>query len=390
MTKSNPFDPATLLASDAYRLTLQATLQPVAGIERFQPAGFPEIGHVIYDSLKFASDGRADKVCIVDSAASMANHLETVCLDGPFGAALAPELTGLPHVACVTDNVTGGGRRLVVTTLSEGHRLASSLFTDKRSVLIENGQPGTRNFGAQLMEEFGLVHLGTRSHPLPQDWWNVFKTIFKYDPNSLVHGIFFPAMGIKIPRVLTAHLEAFGAARVPSAGVKFDKLFMTTSGQPIFPVDDETAREIRATFIIDLALLRSFGRTEKKDKQEVAHGLVDTQKQFLVGFALWKIGRLLRKPFRYRSRCDLELVGIRRVDDGADATLSIDDFGIKIDALLENAFSSDTREKDGRVTQVYWKADEIFRKAKEKAKVSGEAQTADEEKEEETGESGEE
>jgi len=378
MNNSNPLDPAVLLSSDAHRLTIQATLQPVAGIERFQPAGFPEIGHVIYDSPKLASDGRPDKVCIIDSAASMANHLETVCLDGSFGATLAPELAGLPYVECVTDNSSGGGRRLVVTTLSEGHRLASSLFTDDRSRLIENGQPGSKIFGTQLLDEFGLVDLGKRSHPLPQDWWNVFKTIFKYDPNSLVHGILFPAMGIKISRVLTAHLEAFGAARVPSAGVKFDKLLMTTSGQPIFAVDEETAREIRATFVIDLALLRSFGRD--------GSGLSDAQKQFLLGFALWKIGRLLRKPFRYRSRCDLQLVDVRRADPGTDGTLKIEDFDIKVSDLLTNAFESDTRDKDQRVTQVYWKADEIFRKAKEKAETPEEGQPAGDEEEEETGE----
>ena len=153
----------------------------------------------------------------------------------------------------------------MVTTFSEGHRLASSLFTDeKNSRLLKGGKRSNENLGTNLLNEFGLVDLGKRSHPLPQDWWNVFKTIFKYDPNSLVHGIFFPAMGIRIPRLLTAHLEAFGAARVASAGVKFDKLLMTTSGQPIFAVDEETAREIRATFVIDLALLRSFGRIMAK------------------------------------------------------------------------------------------------------------------------------
>jgi CRISPR-associated protein Csb1 len=236
------------------------------------------------------------------------------------------------------------------------------------------------------MEEFGLVDLGKRSHPLPQDWWNVFKTIFKYDPNSLVHGILFPAMGIKIPRVLTAHLEALGAARVTSAGVKFDKLLMTTSGQPIFAVDEETAREIRATFIIDLALLRSFGRTENKNGTEIVYGLSELQKLFLLGLGLWKIGRLLRKPFRYRSRCDLELVSVRRVDVGAADPLKIQDFEIRINDLLNSAFQGDQREN--RVTQVYWKPDEIFKKAKEKAATPDEAQA--EEEEEGAGESGEE
>lgn len=379
----NPLDAATLLASKEHRLTLQATLEPVAGVDRFQPAGFPEIGHVIYDSPK--RDGQSDKVCIVDSAASMANHLETVCFDGPFGSVLATELAGLPYVECVTDNGTAGCYRLVLTTLSEGHRLASSLFTDERSKLIKDGVPGNENLGTKLLSEFGLVDLGKRSHPLPQDWWNVFKTIFKYDPNSLVHGILFPAMGIKIPRLLTAHLEAFGAERVASAGVKFDKLLITTSGQPIFAVDEETAREIRATFVIDLALLRSFGRTDEKESKKVVHGLSDAQKELLLGLALWKIGRLLRQPFRFRSRCDLHLSTLRRADSDIADELKIESLQVDIGAQIKAAYFPDANKVLSQVTQVYWPAGEIFKKAKEKADTP-ESQTAGDEPEEEAGE----
>lgn len=129
-----------------------------------------------------------------------------------------------------------------------------------------------------------MQDLGEKNPSAPATWWNVFRTIFRYDPNSLVHGILFPAMGIKLSRVLTAHLEAFGADRVGLSGVKFDKLGKTTSGQPIFSVDKETAREIRATCVIDLSLLRSFGNG--------TNGLNDNQKLFLLELALWKIGRL--------------------------------------------------------------------------------------------------
>ena len=61
-------------------LIIQAEMGVAAGLDRFQPAGFPEVGHVIYDAPR--SDGRSEKVCIVDSPASMANHLEQVCLAG--------------------------------------------------------------------------------------------------------------------------------------------------------------------------------------------------------------------------------------------------------------------------------------------------------------------
>ena len=117
---------------------------------------------------------------------------------------------------------------------------------------------------------------------------NVFSTIFRYDPNSLVHGILFPSLGIKIPRILTAVMEAFGAARVASSGVKFDRIGKTNSGQPIFAVDEETASEIRATFVKDWRYSRSFGHA--------GYGLTLSQKQLLLDFALWKIDRHWRRP----------------------------------------------------------------------------------------------
>ena len=60
--------PAEVLDGES-PLILTATLEPIAG-DRFQPAGFPEIGHVIYKAPR--KDGSVEHVCIVDSAASMA------------------------------------------------------------------------------------------------------------------------------------------------------------------------------------------------------------------------------------------------------------------------------------------------------------------------------
>ena len=51
-------------------LIVQAQMGIAAGLDRFQPAGFPEVGHVIYDAPR--SDGHSEKICIVDSPASMA------------------------------------------------------------------------------------------------------------------------------------------------------------------------------------------------------------------------------------------------------------------------------------------------------------------------------
>ena len=308
---TKPLQPQLLAADGPVCLILTAQLVPVGGTDRFQPAGFPEVGHVIYDAPR--KDGRKEKVCIVDSPASMANHLEQVCLAGEGTIDLHSELTGLPHVVCVTDSEfeTRDGEIVpnkgatkdspVVSTLTEGHRLASDYFLDARKVT--RGEPSEKTLREELREAFKIVEVKkdkTYFIP-PATWWNIYKAIFNFDPNSLVHGVMFAKEQIKISRLLTAHLEAFGAARVGGSGVKFDRLGKTTSGQPIFAVDEETAEEIRATFILDLALLRSYGRDDPGEK-----GLTTIQKQLLLDLALWKIAQLVKRPFRYRTQCFLK------------------------------------------------------------------------------------
>lgn len=318
-------------------LIIRAWFEPLAEMDRFQPTGFPEIGHVIYDAPR--DGGTVEKVCIVDSAASMANHLETVCLDGPTGG-LHPELVGLPYVQCVTDR---GGQpdkddpldTLVCTTLTEGHRLASDYFLEglvdcqwqpdeKKTVRADNKKEKTaiaywvgKRFRDKLRDEFGIKEVKKDSTYFiwPDAWWSIYKTLFKYDPNSLVHGVLFAKEQIKISRLLTAHLEALGAARVGSSGVKFDRLGKTTSGQPLFAVDEETASSIVATFILDLALLRSYGRMTGQNGNEVTKGLHDRQKRLLLDLAIWKIRQLLNSPFRFRSGCHLQCRGFAWSDN---------------------------------------------------------------------------
>lgn len=352
-------DAAKLLATpDLHRLVLRATLTPVTG-DRFQPAGFPEIGHVLYDAPRPGQT--TEKVCILDSAASMANHLEAVCRAGQFDSGLHPDLTGLPHVQCWTDDGQGNGlKSLVVTSLSEGHRLASSYFLEAM-VVGADGDATKDPFGPALLAQLGLRDLKKKTHPLVDQWWGVFTTLFRYDPNSLVHGVLFPAWGIKLPRLLTAQHEAFGAARVGSSGVKFDHLGKTTSGQPIFAVDEETAHEIRATFVIDLSLLRSFGRDDSGNEKN-SIGLTQDQKIFLLEFALWKIDRLLAAPFRFRSNCDLESKRLEWLGDAGSferATLNVN-----IKKALERAYTGNSQV----VTKVYYPSSELFKPGRDEDK----------------------
>jgi CRISPR-associated protein Csb1 len=153
--------------------------------------------------------------------------------------------------------------------------------------------------------------------------------------------------------VLTAHLEAFGAERVDRSGVKFDRLGRTTSGQPIFAVDDATAREIRATFVIDVALLRSFGR--QNGKQTL--GLAEDQKEFLAALALWKIRSLLSSPFRFRSGCHLQLVSLKQ----AESLVEID---LDIQAAINKAGFRDAKSNPV-VTDIFWPRTELYKEAPE-------------------------
>jgi CRISPR-associated protein Csb1 len=427
MKMNNELTPDDLIAhSGPTCLIIKARLEPVGNQDRFQPAGFPEVGHVIYDAPR--GNGHKEKVCIIDSAASMANHLESVCMAGPNDTELHPDLRGLPYVVCITDRkfaVEGEGIKLnpddprdkvVVTSLTEGHRVASDYFLDglldpkwveekKEAKQKRGGGQGEKTipahwegkvFRERLREEFGITEVRKNEKYFihPEDWWAIYKTVFKYDLNSLVHGILLAKEQIKISRLLTASLEAFGAARVGRSGVKFDRLGKTLSGQPIFAVDEETADEIRATFIFDLALLRSYGRS--------GNGLSDTQKKLLLGLALWKIKRLLAQPFRFRSQCYLKCAGVEITADGDSAKVATEQPRAK-EASSEQKASQDgpllppllTDLKIGqlieacnfegeRVTKVYYPADELFKVGKE----GEEPQEASDETNESLGEEG--
>jgi CRISPR-associated protein Csb1 len=367
--------PADVLQGES-PFVLTAHLEPVAGLDRFQPAGFPEIGHVIYKAPR--KNGVEEPICIVDSPASMANHLESVCLRGAHDLDLVDDLADMPYVRCVTGAIEDGRlnrREAVVTSLTEGHRIASTYFLEGRT-LSGDGKPSNGKFIEALTNEFGIVLPGSKkAHPPAEKWWDVFKTIFQYDPNSLVHGVLFPQWNIKIPRFLTAHHEAFGAARVDRSGVKFDRLGNTTSGQPIFAVDDAVAQKIRATFVLDASLVRSFGR--KNGEKQL--GLNDQQKQFLIALALWKIQRLLTTPFRFRSGCHLTLQknGLKTGNDPVEIVVDVKD------AIKNADFATDPR-----ITDVYWRREELYREGEEtQDNAQGAGDNADQAENEEEDES---
>jgi CRISPR-associated protein Csb1 len=276
---------------DQPRLLLKAALQPLQGT-RFQPTGFPDLGAATYDG----PDGK--KMLLVESAQSMANRLELVCWDSVANDWVAP-LKGLPVVK-VKDKA---GQPLTNSVL-EAHRL--------NSVYIKRA-------------EGGKLHLALANEIQPEanrplQIQRVAEALLKYDANSLIHGAFLETIDgrARIPRALTAFIEAEDVATAASGGVKNDRIDPTGTmkmpeslkgvdtkgddgrqGNVPFHREEFTGR-ITVFFNLDLALIRGFG-------------LGDDVEKLLTSLALFKIQKFLRDGLRLRTACDLELSGTLEV-----------------------------------------------------------------------------
>ena len=121
---------------DEPRLLVEAALEPVQG-GRFQPTGFPNLGHAVYES----PDGQGQLV-LVESAQSMANRLEAVCWD-EVADDWTQALKGLPVVKVIDE----GGKPLT-NSLLEAHRLNSPYILegkDKSVVeMLKSRRPSVR------------------------------------------------------------------------------------------------------------------------------------------------------------------------------------------------------------------------------------------------------
>ena len=271
------------------RVLVEADLQPMQG-QRFQPTGFADLGAAVYT----LPDGT--RMLLVESAQSMANRLEATILT-PEGE-LVPELAGLSYVK--TRLHGKDVPEITVSTLTEAHRLASPfIITDKA-------------FQKRFCEEAAY---DAKAH---LNWHRINAALFKYDVNSLLHGVFLSTVEggrIKSPRLLSAFIEASNVREAVSGGVKnsFDPsgtIRHTDMDKDVYsnvPYQrtEFTAERITACFNLDVAGIRALGMPE--DAQEL-----------LACLALFKVRRLLDGGLRLRTACDLRLVGEPRLQ-GMDA-----------------------------------------------------------------------
>lgn len=290
--------PVDLTALDgAPRLLLEAGLEPVQGT-RFQPTGFPNLGHAVYDS----PDGHG-RMVLVESAQSMANRLEAVCWDDVADDWVAP-LRGLPVVKVVD----GKGQRFTNSVL-EAHRINSEYIARSEKFKETVGKA----IGFQKDKPFDV-----RKQLVP--------ALLRYDVNSLVHGVFLEEIAgvIRLPRTLSAFIEASHANVAASGGVKINRAAATLKkGEGNVPYTrDEYTGQIVAYFNLDLRQIHAFG-------------LGDEAERLLIMLALFKIRKFLVEGLRLRTACDLDVRGVTVTrPDGFDLP-ELGDVEAELPALIE-------------------------------------------------------
>lgn len=272
---------------------LDVRMQPLAGA-RFQPTGFPDVGPALFQRPVGAEGWQ--ECLLVESAQSMANHLEATAWDEGQQDAVA-EFAGLPYV-----RVIGADGAYLTSSRTEAHRLAAGFVKD--SSLAGVGMKDV------LRERLGLRD----DSPLAPR--HIARAVFALDPMCLVHGVFFAENAKvwpgqpKIARAVTAFVEAHDVRPAISGGVKRDEVRHSTGetggaaegyGFVPFHRTEYVARDIVASFALDLDQLASYGLPEP------ATALLATA-------ARWEIRRLLDGGFRPRTACDLTVVDPSAVD----------------------------------------------------------------------------
>lgn len=310
--------------ADHPRLLLEARLQPLQGT-RFQPTGFPDLGAATYKGPGGGSD-----MLLVESAQSMANRLEVVCWDEAADDWVEP-LRGLPVVKVV--DVEG---EPLTNSVLEAHRLNSPYILEGKDQSVLN------MLKRELAEmEEGMV-----------DIRQLARTLIRVDTNAALHGVFLAKKDLaggrlRLPRALSAFIEAEDVGVAASGGVKNDRVNpsgVTAKGFGNVPFarDEYVSPKITAYFNLDLAQIRGFG-------------LPDSAESLLIALALFKIRRFLRTGLRLRTACDLEAVELRVTRPSGFAVPTEDELAAELPSLIARVAAEDGLLNDPPVTTVTYR-----------------------------------
>lgn len=312
----------------APRLLIEAQLRPVQGT-RFQPTGFPDLGAASYDG----PDGR--RMLLVESAQSMANRLETVCWDG-VNNDWVEALKGLPVIKVVD----GKGEPLTNSVL-EAHRTNSPYILEGKDTRVLD----------MLKKELAGVEEGA------VDIRKLAAVLLRCDTNALLHGVFLAKSDLaggrlRLPRVVSAFIEAEDVREAQSGGVKNDAVNPSGDtargfGNVPFSRTEFASPKITAYFNLDLAQVRGFG-------------LGAAAEELLIALALYKIRRFLETGLRLRTACDLDAAEVKATRPEHFALPATTELESALPGLINGALKNIPAEQ--RVTAVRW--DGTAKKAK--------------------------
>ena len=291
------------------RLLIEVDLEPIQG-DRFQPTGFPDLG-----AAEIPLNDNTVSL-LVESPQSMANRLEEVCLREDKED-FVEELSGLTMI-----KVNNTDDKQITNSVRESHRAGSHY-------IIEGGDKKISEKIDQLKENGKHNTDLIKTAPL----------MFELDVNSLLHGVWIAkkiADGrIKIPRALSAFIEAKNVKTTMNGGTKIDHVNPSKDvdaggarkGQGNVPFSriEYTAQSITAFFNLDLQQIRNYG-------------LDDCKTELLINLAHWKIQKFLQTGLRLRTACDLQIKGEPRVITPEEFTLpNINELNKEIKNLISES-----------------------------------------------------
>ena len=263
------------------RVLMECDLEPVQG-SRFQPTGFPSLGPAEFSFT--SANGKNTKALLLESTQSMANRLEAVCVDAA-GTGLVDTLSDLPLITVNDEN-----NKFLTNSVIEAHRMNSPYMLEGADTTLLERIKNELN----IKDKDGVIDIPKFA-----------RFVFKYDTNSILHGLFLSKSDLaggryKLTRALSSFIEATDVQPVISGGVKLDRVNPSGGdagaekgyGHIPYSRTEYSAASIKCYFSIDIALIRSYRL------DELASELVFT-------LALWKIRSFLARGLRLRTACDL-------------------------------------------------------------------------------------
>ena len=336
---SNTLDERLKPLATAPRLLLEAHLQPLQGT-RFQPTGFPNLGAATYENPR-----NGDQMLLVESSQSITNWLERAVFKVFTRDSISDDL--VDEVAGITYVQINCGESGTTNTLLEAHRLNTPY-------LWESADPEAIKLQESILKDIGIAKKRKKKGDSDGsdesddeasgriDMQKFYKTLLKYDLNSLIHGVFLEKVAgrLRVPRALSGFVEASNVKPADSGGTKFDHVFPAkdealgvTSKDGFtnvpYPSTQFAAKSITAYFNLDLNQIRGYG-------------LGGDAEQLLIALSLYKLARFCESVWDLRSNCKFEVASIVTTKPGkAFALPPSGEIANTLPSLIKKVFGDD-------------------------------------------------